>query len=443
MTIRKLKRNEMTVPTSTQVDNVNGCRKVANNDDAFGGETPTPKQKKLQDKIKQFFVKYFFEGQKLNDTQATAIENLSEDAPWSEILLVKHRRIVGILIPLIFFQVCWWTLAVKWDYFQYFPDRYILSITMVFGATVAGMTSEGGGAVAFPVMTLALNIAPAIARDFSLMIQSCGMTAASFTIFWMKIKLEWHSVAYCSFGAAFGMVFGLEYIDGLLSPPIKKLVFVCVWFSFAFALYLLNRQHKRKTFDFIPNFGIWQALVLILTGFIGGIFSAISGSGVDICSFSILSLLFRVSEKVTTPTSVILMAINTCVGFYWRELMTVGGVEEEAWKYLAVCVPIVVFFAPFGSFLSSHFHRQVLASLIYILDTVALVTAFIVIPMTWQRSVMSGGIILGGFLIFFGISKAGEKLLKINEKAEGQSERASTIGTTSTDDQQADTHISV
>lgn len=53
--------------------------------------------------------------------------------------------------------------------------------------------------------------------------------------------------------------------------------------------------------------------------------------------------------------------------------MTVGGVEEEAWYYLAVCVPVVVFFAPFGSFLSSHFHRQVLAGLIYILDTIALV----------------------------------------------------------------------
>ena len=103
------------------------------------------------------------------------------------------------------------------------------------------MTSEGGGAVAFPVMTLALGISPAIARDFSLMIQSCGMTAASFTIFWMRIKLEWHSIFYCSAGAALGMAVGLEYVDALLSPPVKKLIFVCVWFSFAFALYLLNR----------------------------------------------------------------------------------------------------------------------------------------------------------------------------------------------------------
>ena len=47
--------------------------------------------------------------------------------------------------------------------------------------------------------------------------------------------------------------------------------------------------------------------------------------------------------------------------------------NTEAWNFLAVCVPIVVFFAPFGSFLASHFHRQVLAALIYILDTIALV----------------------------------------------------------------------
>ena len=81
-----------------------------------------------------------------------------------------------------------------------------------------------------------------------------------------------------------------------------------------FEFQFFKRQHKRKTFDSIPNFGVWQAAILILTGFLGGIFSAITGSGVDICSFSILSLLFRVSEKVSTPTSVVLMAINTCVG---------------------------------------------------------------------------------------------------------------------------------
>jgi hypothetical protein len=60
-------------------------------------------------------------------------------------------------------------------------------------------------------------------------------------------------------------------------------------------------------------------------------------------------------------------------GFYWRQFMTDTGAEPEAWNYLAVVVPIVVFFGPFGSFVSSHFHRQVLAMFIYVLDTLALV----------------------------------------------------------------------
>lgn len=36
------------------------------------------------------------------------------------------------------------------------------------------MTSEGGGAVAFPVMTFVLGIEPNTARDFSVMIQTTG-----------------------------------------------------------------------------------------------------------------------------------------------------------------------------------------------------------------------------------------------------------------------------
>ena len=108
------------------------------------------------------------------------------------------------------------------------------------------------------------------------------------------------------------------------------------------------REHKRVTYDSIQNFGVWQALVLVFVGFIGGIFTGVAGSGTDICSFAILSLLFRfilfqclfefitlfwfvlrtiffwmfdkwfcvfrISEKISTPTSVILMAINTVTG---------------------------------------------------------------------------------------------------------------------------------
>ena len=56
---------------------------------------------------------------------------------------------------------------------------------MVFGAIVGGATSEGGGAIAFPVMTLALGIRPAVARDFSIMIQSCGKKS----FLWSKLLI--------------------------------------------------------------------------------------------------------------------------------------------------------------------------------------------------------------------------------------------------------------
>lgn len=234
----------------------------------------------------------------------------------------------------------------------------------------------------------------------------------------MKVKLEWNSLIFCSLGAILGIIFGFQVVDPVLTPPEKKLSFVCIWFSFAFALFLLNREHKRRTFESIPNFGWWQMAVLISVGFLGGIFTSVAGSGVDICSFSILSLLFRVSEKISTPTSIVLMAINTCVGFYWRQMMTSSGVETEAWGYFIVCVPIVVFFAPLGSIISSHFHRQVLAFLVYILDTVALVTAFIAIPMTFSLGIMSGVLLLTGFCIFALMSKAGQRLLQNYEEHE-------------------------
>nr|XP_058968189.1 uncharacterized protein LOC131794673 [Pocillopora verrucosa] len=359
----------------------------------------------------EWMKKYFLEGQALTSTQAQALETFDPSAPWYQRLIVKHRRLVGVAIPFIFFQVIWWSCAIKYNFWSLFPDRYFMSITMVFGSVIAGMTSEGGGSVAFPVMTLAFGIAPAVARDFSLMIQSCGMIAAAFTIFWMRVQLEWHSLTLCSLGGIFGMIIGLEFIDPNLTPPQKKIGFVCVWFAFAFALFLLNRFHKRKTYRTIPEFKLWKLIVLLLTGFIGGGFSAIAGSGVDVCSFSVLTLLFRVSEKTATPTSVILMAGNTVVGFYWRQVIQ-QAVSAEAYYYLAVCVPIVVLGAPVGSVIGSHFHRQILASLNYILDTVALITAYAIVPLTKALIVASVGIVALGFLFFGLIAYAGQKIME-------------------------------
>ena len=50
-------------------------------------------------------------------------------------------------------------------------------------------------------------------------------------------------------------------------------------------------------------------------GFVGGAFSGVTFSGIDIRSFACLALLFRVLEKTATMTSVVLMDVNTTMGF--------------------------------------------------------------------------------------------------------------------------------
>ena len=67
-------------------------------------------------KFEKFLKKYFLEGQKLDEKQKHALETLPSEAPWTKRILVKHRRLIGILIPLCFFQLFWWMQVCKGIY---------------------------------------------------------------------------------------------------------------------------------------------------------------------------------------------------------------------------------------------------------------------------------------------------------------------------------------
>lgn len=188
-----------------------------------------------------------------------------------------------------------------------------MPLTMVFGAIVAGMTSEGGGAIAFPVMTFILHMSPKDGRDFSIIMQAIGMSTALFAIIFMRAKIEWRAITFGMIGSIPGNIFGFYYVDPLFSAPEKKMLFVSIWSSFAMALWILNREKKRQTFTQIQEFCVWKAGVLVLTGFVGGVFTAFAGSGLDICIFSVVTLLFSVSEKNATPTTVVAMGKITMI----------------------------------------------------------------------------------------------------------------------------------
>lgn len=187
-----------------------------------------------------------------------------------------------------------------------------MSITSAAASMIAGATCEGGAAVAFPVLTLALNVSPSDAINLAFLMQSIGMSSATFAILYMKIKLEYNSLIYCTIGGVMGVIIGIEFIAPLLTPAYNKMYFASVWFSFAIALYWLNKFTHRKVYDSIitrSNNTIYiisntllypftyhltyHSIILTCGGIIGGIFTSMSGSGLDICSFSILTLLYR------------------------------------------------------------------------------------------------------------------------------------------------------
>ena len=207
--------------------------------------------------------------------------------------------------------------------------------------------------------------------------------------------------------------------------------FVCIWSSFAVGLAILNMNVDRHLYDRIPHFksGIiwkyndrivfnWKVVALFGAGFVGGMCTAISGSGIDICTFSVLTLLFRVDEKVATPTSVVLMGINTVIGFLWVEFGQ-GGVEQEGWYSLACAAPVVVVGAPMGSFIGSHFHRLTLAGIIYILSIIKMVGALIIVqPWSFENTdtpvhlcITSAVLFFSGMIFFRILSILGLRLM--------------------------------
>merc|ERR1719201_445112 len=201
-----------------------------------------------------FCSRYFCEGQKLSAEAAEALRGEGAAAH------LRYRKMIGMGLPFLLVHLVWWSQMVKHDSFAMFTERvgaertpaYYMSITMIFGSMLAGATSEGGAAVAFPIMTLVFGIPPPVARDFSYMIQSVGMTAAAFTILYMRVQVEWKSIIYCSIGGFAGVIFGLDQVAPQLTPPYAKMYFVVIWSSFGIALYFLNRFHGRKVYDTIP-----------------------------------------------------------------------------------------------------------------------------------------------------------------------------------------------
>ena len=268
--------------------------------------------------------------------------------------------------------------------FEIYTRQWATVITMVFGSFIAGASPEGSAAVAYPIFTLILKIPPAVARNFAFAIQSIGMTSASLLIIGLRLKVDWNYIIYVTIGGVFGLFLGTYYVVPYISPVQAKLFFVSLYLSFGIALWRQNRYPQRKVFEKIENFRHSDMCRLIIFGLIGGIISSIFGTGINIFTFCLMTIYYRVSEKVATPSSVIIMTIETILGLFIHTQL-INDFQPEAFEIWLACVPFVAIFAPLGSFVISKMPRKGIATLLYFILIIQFFGALIVIKPTLSQ----------------------------------------------------------
>ena len=295
-------------------------------------------------------------------------------------------------------------LAVIWDVGR-LSDIWPIAPTMLFGSFIAGSTSAGGGAVAFPVMTLVFGVQPTVARDFSLMIQSVGMGAAAIGIVLMKIRVEWKAVALANLGGMFGLLIGFQ-IAATWPAAFTKMFFVSLWVAIAFALFLINRKGRevtRQLGQYTPRIMV----SLVAMGVVGGTVSGLTGSGLDILTFAMLTMLYRLCETIATPTSVVIMACNSIIGVCLRSID--GGFSEQAIAYWWGAVPVVVVGAPLGAWYIKNKSRHFITNLLYVSIAAQFIGAIFIVPQTVQTAVLSCAVIAIGVTAFMLMSRCTNK----------------------------------
>jgi uncharacterized membrane protein YfcA len=308
-------------------------------------------------------------------------------------------------IPVLYFMflalvLISWLLYVRGiDLLALYTRRWPSALTMIFGSFIAGSSPEGSAAVSYPIFTLLLNIPPPVARNFSFAIQSIGMTCATLLILGLRIKVEWNYIKFVTLGGVFGLVFGTYKIVPLVSPIMAKLFFVSLWLSFGIALWIENSRPARKVFDEIVNFNTKDKQRLVLFGFIGGIISSLFGTGINIFTYCIMTIYYGVSEKVATPSSVIIMTIETLLGFFIHAQI-VKDFQPAAFEMWIACVPLVAFFAPLGAFVVSKLPRKRIAQFLYFILIIQFFGAMWVIRPSGIKLIMCFVVFAAGLGVF-------------------------------------------
>lgn len=249
-----------------------------------------------------------------------------------------------------FFSVLalWAVLFSMFNDFGFLAENWYYPAIMVVGAFVAGLTPEGGGAVAFPVLNIFMNIDRTMARDFSLMIQSVGMTSASiFILSHRDTRLADFKPMLVFIPLAFvGFVAGMLLLQSMPVYIIQAL-FLSLITSFAIAYVWSDHRGDRGA---LTETSLKDKAFIGLILLIGGGCASLFGTGADIVLYTLLVTRFRMREKLATHMSIMLMAAISVLGFAYRHFHDAGLTTYQFQTWLCAA-PVVLFMAPFGAYI--------------------------------------------------------------------------------------------
>lgn len=292
-------------------------------------------------------------------------------------------------LPAAAFIPCWLFAMIKnqiWK--KVFVEFWPMTAAMVLGSFIAGSTPLGGGVVGFPVSVLALGFDASQGRDFSAMIQSVGMTSASYLIIYLKpqmvhAKLVAFSIFFGVVGCVFGFVVPLREFVVNLTLTTYLVAFAIVYcyknevieqYAIPIAPTAADRQKKLAKSagsphpadaDGFPNeepaamhperLALIRDSMLAFSALIGGFVTAKLGSGSDsmcyiFASFGWNSLVpsdQRLSESTMTASTVVIMATMSVVVVGLR--MATGDITPDVVMCWAAAAPVVSLGAPIGS----------------------------------------------------------------------------------------------
>ncbi len=282
----------------------------------------------------------------------------------------------GVVIQLLIAISTWaiWLLFTNFNGFNIILDNITIALTMLLGSFVAGSTSVGGGAVAFPIFTKVLHIDSNTALIFSLAIQSVGMTAASLMIVLTKMPICFRIIRYSIIAGGLGLLTSLFVVRLHISNADIKYLFSCFSFLVAAGLIWIRLNYDKALHLDNPK---PSAIALTISCFIGGMLSGIIGTGIDFIVFTLMIFMWHYDFKKAIATSVVIMAINALIGFT-AILLTTNQFSDTIINYWLAAVPIVVIGAPLGALACKYAHKNIMLYFLLVLILIDIVSTVVI-----------------------------------------------------------------